>query len=63
MSVRRSLTFTAIACAALTAACLPVEVRVPEPITINLNVNIRQEVVHRLEGDARELLEQRPDIF
>jgi cobalamin biosynthesis protein CbiD len=49
--------------AAFAAACIPVEVRVPEPIEINLNVNIRQEVVVRLEGDAQQLLQERPDIF
>jgi cobalamin biosynthesis protein CbiD len=52
----------AIACAAA-AACVPVEVRVPEPININLNVNIRQEVVVRLEGEARELIDENPDLF
>lgn len=49
--------------AAAGAACIPVEVRVPDPIEINLNVNIRQEVIVRLEADARELLAERPDIF
>ncbi len=53
----------AAALAAFAAACIPVEVRVPEPIEINLNVNIRQEVVVRLEGDAQQLLQERPDIF
>jgi cobalamin biosynthesis protein CbiD len=57
-----SLAATA-ALAAFAAACIPVEVRVPEPIEINLNVTIRQEVVVRLEGDAQQLLEERPDIF
>ena len=34
-----------------------------EPIEINLNVNIRQEVIVRLERDAEELLQQNQDLF
>ncbi len=65
----RRVTHRALAALALAAlaggasACIPVEVRVPEPIQIDLNVNIRQEVVYRLEGDAQALLQERPDIF
>jgi hypothetical protein len=33
------------------------------PIEINLNINIRQEVVFRLEGEARDLLRENPDLF
>jgi hypothetical protein len=44
--------------------CIPVQLQAPDkPIEINLNVNIRQEVIVRLEGDARNLLENNPDIF
>jgi hypothetical protein len=46
------------------AACIPVQIQAPdEPIEINLNVNIRQEVILRLERDAQELLEQNSDLF
>lgn len=46
------------------SACIPVQVQAPDrPIEINLNVNIRQEVIVRLEGEARELLEDNPDLF
>lgn len=46
------------------AACIPVRLEAPEdPIEINLNVNIRQEVIVRLEGEARDLLEDNPDLF
>lgn len=46
-------------------ACTPtVRVEVPDkPIEINLNVNIRQEVVVRLERDVQETLRQNRDIF
>lgn len=51
--------------AALAAgACIPVQIQAPdEPIEINLNVNIRQEVIVRLERDAQELLEQNEGLF
>jgi hypothetical protein len=46
-------------------ACTPtVRVEVPDkPIEINLNVNIRQEVVVKLERDVQETLRQNQDIF
>ena len=41
-----------------------VQVTAPErPIEINLNINIRQEVVVRLQQDARELIENNEGIF
>jgi len=44
--------------------CIPVQVQAPDkPIEINLNVNIRQEVVVRLEGDAQQLLQSNPNLF
>jgi hypothetical protein len=46
------------------AGCIPVQIQAPdEPIEINLNVNIRQEVIVRLERDAEELLQQNQDLF
>jgi len=46
----------------LLAGC--VEVTAPErPIEINLNINIRQEVVVSLRGDVRELIQQNPGVF
>jgi hypothetical protein len=50
--------------AAVAAACIPVQIQAPdEPIEINLNVNIRQEVIVRLERDAQELLENNDNLF
>ena len=41
-----------------------VEVTAPErPIEINLNINIRQEVVISLREDVRELIERNPGVF
>ena len=41
-----------------------VRVSAPDkPIEINLTINIRQEVVVRLQQDARELIEKNPGVF
>ena len=41
-----------------------VTVRPPDkPIEINLNVDIRQEVLVRLQQDAQQLIQQNPDAF
>jgi hypothetical protein len=54
-------------CVALGAlAGLPacVQVAAPEhPIEINLNITIRQEVVVRLQDDARQLIQNNPGVF
>ena len=50
--------------AMLAAGCIPVQIQAPDkPIEINLNVNIRQEVIVRLERDAQQLLEENADLF
>ena len=47
---------------ALLGGC--VQVAAPDkPIEINLNINIRQEVVVRLQQDVRELIEKNPGVF
>lgn len=41
-----------------------VQVSAPDkPIEINLNINIRQEVVVRLQQDVRELIQKNPGVF
>lgn len=41
-----------------------VQIDTPDkPIEINLNINIRQEIVYRLDGDAKQLIEQNSEIF
>ncbi len=52
----------------LLAAALPlggcVTVKAPDkPIEINLNVNIKQEVVVRLQRDAADLITNNPELF
>ena len=46
----------------LTGAC--VNVTAPDkPIEINLNINVTQEVVYRLDSEAKSLIQQNPGIF
>ena len=65
MTHRRTKDLRLIAGAALAfplASC--VTVRPPDkPIEINLNVDIRQEVLVRLQQDAQQLIQQNPDAF
>lgn len=52
----------ALSAAAGLAGC--VNVAAPErPIEINLNITIRQEVVVRLQNDARQLIQNNPGVF
>lgn len=60
----RRIALLACALAALSAAgCVQVQLAQDKPIDINLNVNIKQEVVVRLERDVQELIESNPGIF
>jgi hypothetical protein len=34
-----------------------------EPIVIELNINITQEVIYRLAGDVQDNIQQNPEIF
>ena len=55
-----------LALAMLATSTLPacVTVNAPEePIVIELNVNIRQEVIYRLAEDAGNTIEDNADIF
>ena len=46
----------------LVAGC--VQVTAPDkPIVINLNISVQQEVVYRLDGDAKSLIEEEAEIF
>jgi len=41
-----------------------VQVAAPEkPIEINLNINIKQEVVVRLQQDVKDLIDKNPGVF
>ncbi|MBC7767571.1 MAG: YnbE family lipoprotein [Phycisphaerales bacterium] len=59
-----ALLLPSLGAAAAIAGCIPVQIQAPdEPIEINLNVNIRQEVIVRLERDAEELLDNNTNLF
>ncbi len=60
----RSLTTTSLILGAMIGLSACVQVSAPDkPIVINLNINIKQEVVYRLDGDAKDLINEEADIF
>ena len=60
----RSLTTSGLILASLIGLSACVQVSAPDkPIVINLNINIKQEVVYRLDGDAKSLINEEADIF
>jgi YnbE-like lipoprotein len=63
--MRHAAVQLSIVLAALAAgACIPIQVQAPDkPIQINLDVNIHQEVIVRLDEQARQALMARPDLF
>jgi len=60
--MRPASAFIMVLLGSLSAGC--VQVSAPEkPIEINLNINIRQEVVVRLQQDVKNLIENNPGVF
>lgn len=60
----RSLTTASLILGILTGLSACVQISAPDkPIVINLNINIKQEVVYRLDGDAKNLINEEVDIF
>lgn len=51
-----------LAMAMLLSGCVTVEAP-DKPIVINLNINIKQEVVYRLDGEAKALIDEQGGIF
>ena len=61
-AMRRVKVLLAAPVVLMSAGC--VQVSAPqEPIEINLNINIRQEVVVRLQQDVRDLIKENPGVF
>lgn len=57
-----------IAAAALMLGVVPlggcISVNAPDkPIVIELNINVKQEVIYRLAQDAEKTIEQHPEVF
>ncbi len=63
LTTMRQITTLALSGAiAATTSC--VNVTAPDkPIVINLNINVTQEVVYRLDSEAKSLIQQNPGIF
>jgi hypothetical protein len=66
--LERITTFTmmtrliALGLATTTGGCISITAP-DKPIEINLNINVTQEVVYRLDGEAKSLIQQNPGIF
>lgn len=61
-ALRRAGAAAALAGSTMLSGCI--NVAAPEaPIVIELNINIRQEVVYRLAADAANTIEEYADIF
>lgn len=52
----------AILAGGLSAGCINVQAP-DKPIVIELNINIRQEVIYRLAADAANTIDENEDIF
>jgi len=65
IDLRRGAGFAQAAVLFVTAAaCATVKVQAPDkPIEINLNVNIKQEVLIKMEKEVEDLIANNPDIF
>ncbi|MEN2785901.1 YnbE family lipoprotein [Sphingomonas qilianensis] len=60
---RRCLT-AALGATAIAASSGCVSISAPDkPIEINLNINVKQEVVYRLDGEAKSTIKANPGIF
>lgn len=60
----RRTTFHAATAAIALAAGGCVNISAPDkPIEITLNINVTQEVVYRLDSEAKSLIRQNPGIF
>ncbi|MGN6819599.1 MAG: YnbE family lipoprotein [Sphingomonas sp.] len=60
--MRRLILMGAIGAGGLLGGC--VNVTAPDkPIEINLNINITQQVVYKLDGQAKSLIDENPGVF
>ncbi len=65
MAILDSLAFPVLALVAVTGVlggCVTVSAP-DKPIVINLNINIKQEVVYRLDGKAKAVIDENAEIF
>jgi len=63
-SARRAKSAAAMLLAGAVALSGCISVNAPDkPIVIELNINIKQEVIYRLAGDVKQNIDANPDIF
>ena len=63
MGKRRTVAgLIAVLGSALAGGCVSVETP-DKPIVIELNINIKQEVIYRLAEDVRQNIDENPEIF
>ena len=61
-AMKRLTMLAALATLGTTTACVTVSAP-DKPIVINLNIKVSQEVVYRLDGQAKSLIQAQPGIF
>lgn len=62
LDMKQVLILPIAAIAVTVAGC--VQVSAPDkPIEINLNINVKQEVIVRLQKDAQDLIDNNPELF
>jgi hypothetical protein len=65
-AIRRNMGKRIFLVTPLIALAMPgcVQVQAPDkPIVINLNIQIRQEVLYRLDQASKQVIDQNPEIF
>ena len=63
MVTRRTIAgVVAVLGSALAGGCVSVDAP-DKPIVIELNINIKQEVIYRLAEDVRQNIDENPEIF
>ena len=63
MGMRRTIAgMIAVLGSAMAGGCVSVETP-DKPIVIELNINIKQEVIYRLAEDVRQNIDENPEIF
>lgn len=62
MMINPAAMMAALAVAGGLGGCVTVSAP-DKPIVINLNINIKQEVVYRLDGKAKAVIDENAEIF
>ncbi|RZF65812.1 YnbE family lipoprotein [Sphingomonas populi] len=60
--MKRRMMIAGVVTPLLASGCISVNAP-DKPIVINLNISVTQEVVYRLDGEAKSLIQSNPGIF